>query len=70
MNPVEQSAVEFSLLRQTSERVFVAFEFVTDQLAIYDCYIDADRTRPNAHLFDDAGIMIASVLRCEQLTNS
>ncbi len=70
MHSVEQSAIEFSLLRQASKRVFVALEFITDQLAIYDRYIDADGARPNAHLLDDAGIMIASVLRCEQLTNS
>jgi len=59
---VKNFAVDIRLRRQPFERVPIALEFIAGQFAIDDGHIDADGTRPYAHLLNNKRIGIAVMI--------
>ncbi|NWE51578.1 hypothetical protein HX774_04005 [Brevundimonas sp. P7753] len=57
------------MARQTVKRVAVALKFVPSELTVDYGKIDPRRAGPNAHFFNDAGVVFASVLINEHRAN-
>lgn len=64
-NAIKEQVIEFGLCRETIKRVAIALQFIAGKLAVDDGEVDPSRTGPHAHLFNDAGVVIASVIACE-----
>jgi|SRR6185437_4734814 len=67
---IKNSAIRLDLFGKTSERISVALQFKTVQLAIHHCEIDPRSAVLNAQLFENDGFRIALVLKEQRFFRS